>query len=183
MRPGESFVEQPVRSLQTMLRVIAKDDPRLPSVIPDGIYGPSTMNAVSAFQRMYNIPVTGITDQNTWEQIVAVYEPAIIRIGKAEPIEVLLEPGQVITSGESSPYIYLAQGMLAYLSETNTLIPPPSATGILDEETSASVLAFQKIAALTETGDVDRLTWFYLVNHFTLNVHAVERNIQFLPEN
>ena len=51
MRPGESFVEQPVRSLQTMLRLLAEDDPRLPTVIPDGIYGPSTMIAVTAFQR------------------------------------------------------------------------------------------------------------------------------------
>ena len=46
MRPNESFVEQPVRSLQSMLRVIAEDDPRLPVLIPDGIYGPETMAAV-----------------------------------------------------------------------------------------------------------------------------------------
>ena len=40
MRPAESFIEQPVRSLQTMLRVLAEDDQRLPTVVPDGIYGP-----------------------------------------------------------------------------------------------------------------------------------------------
>ena len=87
MKPGESFVTQPVRSLQTMLRVIAEDDPRLPTVVPDGIYGQSTMQAVAAFQRLYSLPVTGITDQDTWEQIVMVYESALIRIGPAEPIE------------------------------------------------------------------------------------------------
>ena len=38
MRPPESFIEQPVRSLQTMLRVIAEDDPTFPTVVPDGIY-------------------------------------------------------------------------------------------------------------------------------------------------
>ena len=86
MRPGESFIEQPVRSLQTMLRVLAEDDRRLPTVVPDGIYGPGTMNAVTAFQRRSGIPVTGVVDQNTWEQIVAAYEPALVRIGKAEPI-------------------------------------------------------------------------------------------------
>ena len=60
MRPGESFVEQPIRSLQTMLRVIAEDDRRLPIIIPDGIYGPSTMVAVTAFQRREGIPITVI---------------------------------------------------------------------------------------------------------------------------
>ena len=68
MKPGESFVEQPIRSLQTMLRVIAEDDPRLPTVVPDGIYGPATMQSVTAFQRLYGLPVTGIADQTTWDR-------------------------------------------------------------------------------------------------------------------
>ena len=54
MRPDSSFVEQPVRSLQTMLRVIALDDGRYQNIIPDGIYGPDTFNAVTAFQRQNN---------------------------------------------------------------------------------------------------------------------------------
>ena len=106
MRPGESFMEQPVRSLQTMLRVIAEDDPRLPLVVPDGIYGPTTMNTVASFQRMNGIPVTGITDQQTWDAIVAAYEPALIRIEKAEHIEIIMDPGQVFRAGDASPYIY-----------------------------------------------------------------------------
>ena len=73
MRPDESFVGQPVRSLQTMLRVLAKDENRQPTVIPDGIYGPSTMNAVSVFQRRYGIPVTGIVDYPTWYKISEIY--------------------------------------------------------------------------------------------------------------
>lgn len=171
MRPNESFVGQPVRSLQTMLRLIAEDDNRIPTVVPDGIYGPTTMNAVTNFQRLYGIPITGITDQNTWEQIVTVYEAARIRVEKAAPIEILLEPGQVIKQGESNPYIYLLQGMLTYLSSNSITIPPPSTSGKLDEDTAASIIAFQKIASLAETGELDRLTWLYLVNHFTLDVH------------
>ena len=174
MRPDESFVGQPVRSLQTMLRVIAKDDPRLPRVIPDGIYGPSTMNAVAGFQRLFGLPITGTTDQETWDSIVAVYEESIVRVDKAAPIEILLEPGQVITKGQSSPYVYLMQGMLAYLSTTNPTIPEPGLSGILDEETAQSLAIFQNIAAIEETGNMDRLTWLYLVNHFTLTAHMNE---------
>jgi len=169
MKPNESFVEQPVRSLQTMLRVIAEDDPSLPVVIPDGIYGPSTMIAVTAFQRKAGIPVTGIADENTWTQIVAAYEPALIRTGKAEPIEILLEPGQVIVIGESSPYIYLLQGILAQLSNDYPDISVPGFDGVLGVETSDSLKAFQKIAGLPVTGTLDRITWYHIVRQFTLN--------------
>ena len=67
MRPAESFVSQPVRSLQTMLRVLAEDDEELSTLVPDGIYGNQTRQAVTAFQQKYGIPVTGVVNQNTWE--------------------------------------------------------------------------------------------------------------------
>lgn len=169
MRPEESFVEQPVRSLQTMLRVIAEDDPSLPIVIPDGIYGPSTMIAVTAFQRREGIPITGIVDEGTWTQIVAAYEPALVRVGKAEPIEILLEPGQVILVGERSPYIYLTQGMLAQLSHDHVDIIFPGLSGVLDEVTSDSLKGFQNLAGLPQTGTLDRVTWQQLARQFTLN--------------
>lgn len=172
MRPGESFIEQPVRSLQTMLRVLANDDPRQPTVVPDGIYGPTTSQAVTYFQRKNGLPVTGITDQQTWDTIVEQYEPALIRINKAEPIEILLNPGQVIIRDESSPYIYLLQSMLAQLSKDHTLIPDPGHSGILDRSTSNSLSAFQQLASLPVTGELDKITWKHLVHHFTLNAHA-----------
>lgn len=169
MRPGESFVEQPVRSLQTMLRVIAEDDPRLPTVVPDGIYGPSTMVAVTAFQRREGIPITGITDEYTWDRAVIAYEAALIRVGKAEPIEILLEPGQIIVLGQSSPYIYLIQSMLAQLSKDHINIQYPGHTGILDNNTHRALRQFQLLAGLPATGTLDRITWKHLVRQFTLS--------------
>ena len=169
MRPDESFVQQPIRSLQTMLRVLAEEDDRLPTLVPDGIYGPSTMVAVTAFQRREGIPVTGIVDEFTWDRVVAAYEPALIRIGKAEPIEILLEPGQVIVLGQSDPYVYLLQGMLAQLSRDHEGISLPAHTGRLDPLTAASLRSFQNLAGLPETGTLDRITWRHLVQQFTLN--------------
>ena len=171
MRPGESFVAQPVRSLQTMLRVISEDDRRIPTVVPDGIYGPSTMNAVSAFQRQNGLPVTGITDQETWERIVSVYEPALVRVDKAESIEIIMDPGQVFRIGDSSPYIYLLQSMLTQLSLDHPRIIAPGHSGILDESTAASLLAFQSLSGLEATGDLDKITWKNLVRQFTLNAN------------
>lgn len=171
MRPAESFVEQPIRSLQFMLRVLAEDDNSLPIVIPDGIYSPDTMRAVMEFQRRAGIPITGITDQITWERIVAAYEPALIRVGKAEPIEIVMDAGKVYRRGESSPYIYLLQSMLTQLSKDHAVIIAPDHTGILDRQTSESLSAFQKLAALPATGELDKITWKHVVKQFTLNAH------------
>lgn len=171
MRPNESFVGQPVRSLQTMLRVLAEDDPRQPTVVPDGIYGPSTMNAVSSFQRRNGISVTGVADQETWDKIVAVYEPALIRVGKAQPIEVLIDSGQVFRYGDSSPYVYLLQSMLTQLSNDHQAIIPPGHSGVMDEQTVQSLAAFQRLSGLEDNGEFDKITWKHLVHQFTLNAN------------
>lgn len=171
MRPAESFIEQPIRSLQTMLRVLAKDDPRLPLVVPDGIYGPSTMNAISAFQRLNGLPVTGVTDQITWERIVAAYEPALIRVEKAAYIEIVMDPGQVFRAGDASPYIYLLQSMLTQLSGDHPQIIPPGHSGVMDSDTVESLAGFQKLAGLPVTGELDKITWKHLTHQFTLNAH------------
>ena len=171
MRPAESFVTQPVRSLQTMLRVIAEDDGRLPAVVPDGIYGPSTMTAVSAFQRREGLPATGITDQPTWEAIVAAYEPALIRVDKAENIEIIMDPGKVYKKGETAPYIYLLQSILIQLAESNLTIIPPVHNGILDDITATALSEFQLISNLPVTGELDKITWKHLVRYYTANIH------------
>lgn len=171
MRPGESFVEQPIRSLQTMLRVIAEDNAQLPTVVPDGVYGPSTMQAVSAFQRQYGLPVTGITDQATWDLIASVYEPALIRIGPAEPIEIVMEPGEIFRLGDSNAYIYLLQSILIQLANDNPTISAPDHNGVLDDPTSQALAAFQLLSGLPPTGELDKITWKYLSKQFTLSAN------------
>ncbi len=175
MKPNESFISQPVRSLQTMLRVIAEDDPRQPTVVPDGIYGPTTMEAVTAFQRRYGIPVTGIADQNTFDNITEQFELALTRVGKAEPIEILLAPGQVLRLGDDSPYIFLLQSMLTQLSLDHAMIEAPGHSGTLDSTTARSLRGFQQLAGLEETGELDRVTWRDLSRQFTLNAHRNHR--------
>lgn len=177
MRPAESFIGQPVRSLQTMLRVLAEDDRSLPTIVPDGIYGPSTMNAVTAFQRREGLPITGITDQITWERIVAAYEPALIRVDKAQPIEILLDAGEVLSFGDRGPYVYLVQAMLTQLSLDYASIHLPGNSGVIDEATAESIGQFQRLAGLPVTGEVDKITWKHLVLQFTLNAHHERRKI------
>ena len=168
MRPPESFLQQPIRSLQTMLRVISEQDGVSPSVIPDGIYGPSTMSAVSHFQRRHGLPVTGITDQNTWDQIVAEYEPALVMIDEAQAVEIILNPNEVIGRGDRSPNLYVAQALLQVLSEEYGSIGTPGRNGILDESTADAISSFQALSGLPMTGELDKRTWKHLALHFPL---------------
>lgn len=171
MRPEESFVGQPIRSLQTMLRVLSEDDRSLPPLVPDGIYGQETANAILAFQRKYGLPTTGAADQETWEAVVRAYEPALIRVGKAQPIEIIMDPGKVYVLGDSSPYLYLLQSMLLFLSQLHPDIETPTHSGTLDSPTSEALAGFQLLAGLPPTGELDKVTWKYLVHQFTLNAN------------
>ena len=168
MRPAESFIGQPIRSLQTMLRVIAEDDPSHVRIVPDGIYGPETVAAVSTFQRKHGLSVTGVTDHPTWEAIVAAYEPALVRIDDALPVDIILNPGQTIRRGERHPHMYLVQGMLAALSDTYKSIGKPGLTGTLDASTSDSLGSFQYLTGLPMTGELDKHTWKHLALHYPL---------------
>lgn len=168
MRPLESFVAQPVRSLQTMLRTIAEDQGRKSSLIPDGVYGNQTMSEVSGFQRRKGLPVTGVADQATWEAIADEFTPARTRVTAAEPIEIVLNPNQVIQKNESHPIIFLTQGILIVLSDVYASITEPNISGILDLPTSNSIESFQSLSLLPVTGELDKITWKHLALHYPL---------------
>lgn len=168
MRPNESFIGQPIRSLQTMLRTIAEWDPNYIALIPDGIYGPETMKAVSHFQRKHGLPITGVTDQSTWEAIVAVFEPARIQQEEAYPLQIILNPGQVIRKGERNPHLYLVQAMLMYLSELYESIGQPGMTGLLDDATADAIASFQALNGLPMSGNLDKRTWKHLAAQYPL---------------
>ena len=177
MKPSESFIGQPIRSLQTMLRTIAKYDGSISTVVPDGIYGKETATAVTEFQRNAGLPPTGITNQQTWERIVEAYDEATISIGPVAPIEIIWDPNVIFLPGDAGPYIYLAQSMLLYLSEIHSSIAKPIVSGRLDRETAQAISTFQQLNGLIPTGSLDRKTWKHLSHQFTLHANATKFNI------
>lgn len=84
--PGYALTQgsngEKVRQLQSQLNRIAQNFPAIPTLVQDGIYGPATANSVRVFQRIFNLPETGVTDYATWYKVSEIYT-AITRI--AEP--------------------------------------------------------------------------------------------------
>jgi hypothetical protein len=58
-----------VTFIQNQLNSIAIAYPAISETPADGIYGPVTEAAVSKFQEIFTLPVTGITDKGTWYKI------------------------------------------------------------------------------------------------------------------
>lgn len=65
--PGEQGNK--IRHLQYMLSMLSEFIDNIPSLSVDGIYGPATESAVRAAQRWFGLPVTGVTDSDTWDAI------------------------------------------------------------------------------------------------------------------
>lgn len=180
MRPPESFVNQPVRSLQTMLRVLSEADESLSKVIPDGIYGPQTRNAIFGFQRSRGLPATGVADLQTWDRVVAEYAPALVKISPAEPVQILFEPGEILRRGDNRVEMYLIQAVLLALSQAYASVSRPNMTGILDEATADSIATFQYLAGLAQTGELDKVTWKNMALQYPLatNLRGTNRRIR-----
>lgn len=62
-----------VRTIQEQLNAIAKIYSAIPTLAVDGAYGPKTAASVKAFQRIFNLPATGIVDIATWYKISQIY--------------------------------------------------------------------------------------------------------------
>lgn len=175
MRPPESFIGQPIRSLQTMLRVIAENDPQHDRIIPDGIYGPETVKAVTTLQRLHGLPVTGVADNRTWDAVVDLYEQALIQQDEAHPIHIILNPGQVIRRGERHPHLHLVQAMLIVLAEAYESIGAVEVTGILDAATADALASFQSLSGIPMTGNLDKHTWKQLALQYPLAANLQSR--------
>ena len=74
---------QKVMQLQEQLNTIADTYSNIPKVAVDGIYGENTQNAVRQFQKVFDLPQTGVVDYRTWYKISAIYV-ALTRIAELQ---------------------------------------------------------------------------------------------------
>lgn len=168
MRTPASYTGQPIRSLQTMLRLLAKYDSRCIPIVPDGIYGPETSAAVARFQQLHGLPTTGAADQTTWDRISAEYETAQTDMYPASGLLIDLEPHCIFRQGCSRSHVLLVQSMLHTLASHYHCFAIPPLSGTMDEATIDSVSGFQKLCGLPATGEVDKITWLHLTHQYPL---------------
>lgn len=156
----------PVHDLQRMLQTVLKDS----VLLRDGIFGKETAEAVRSYQRQQQLPVTGTVDEDTWNALRDDYRVEIVLQGPAQPLEIILQPYQVLTRGTDNLHMYLVQAMLYTLSLYFLNLPQLKITGILDAETEAAIRELQCAAGLPISGEVDKHTWRHLAKQYRSTV-------------
>ncbi len=156
-------IAQPVRDLQRMLRLISSLDSNIPRLIPDGIFGEETLEAVMVFQRDYHLPVTGIVDQRSWDAIVLESQRAEREAQSPLMIDGMPGPNGGIGSEGRYQDLYLVQAMFLALAEIFQGVIKTPVTGTNDLKTTQNIRWLQKSIEIPETGVVDKDTWDALV--------------------
>ncbi|MBQ7295316.1 MAG: peptidoglycan-binding protein [Clostridia bacterium] len=162
------MTDDAVFEVQSYLRNIGRLDRDISRVVPDGIFGSETTEAVKSFQRKYGISETGIVDFETWESIKNKNSEAVFTA--SEPIQVVRITNEdlPLIKGTDNALVYTLHLMLNKLAESYanfTLLPLQSLFG---ENTEREVMRWQRVISHEETGEVDKLTWNSLAEFYLL---------------
>lgn len=170
--PGPTEVVPRVQAVQYFLNVLSAYYNTIPSIDINGVLDTQTRTAIMEFQKTFNLPMTGIVDEQTWNsmynQVVGILEtlpPSAISLPS------LLWPGIVYRLGSEGPGVYLIQQYLSYIASVLEGIPPAEPDGIYGPQTEQAVRKFQEYFGIDVTGVVDRYTWNRIV--------LIYRNLRF----
>ena len=149
-----------VVNVQYLLAYLSQFYNTVPLIEIDGIFGQSTANAVMAFQRTFDIPVTGAVDLETWDALYKTY------IGFLETIpfkyiegNVLPYPGVQLRLGAESDSVRVLQEYIGFISRFINEIPFVSPTGYYGTQTRDAVYALQSFLGLPQSGVVGANAW------------------------
>ncbi len=157
-------VNDDVRRLQIRLNRISDNYPSIPKIIiPDGTYGYDTLDAVTEFQRVFNLTPDGIVGQATWYSIQRIYS-AVKRLNELDSEGIRLEEvtqqfPSILTYGDTGVGVDDLQYYIKFLSQYYSTIPPVSIDGVFGDETLSAVIDMQNTFGLNPDGVVGEQTW------------------------
>ncbi len=170
-----------VFDVQHRLNRISVNYPAIPKIpVEDGIFGEETARSVREFQKIFNLPQTGIVDDATWYQIRGIFN-AVKKLNElfSEGLtfeDVSLQYPEYLSEGDSGVYVSIIQYYLNFVSAFTTDFTDIPINGVYDGATVEQVKNFQIYAGLVPTGIMDVDTWNVL---FDIYIGIVEN----LPEN
>lgn len=156
------------KELQRYLYYIARYEDIRPVPVISGIYGERTENAVKAFQNRFGLSVTGISDEATWNAIVAEYISLKKRYSEPDPVYVFPSSDYIVTPTERSLTVIFIQALLTALAFDVELDEEITVDGVYKDSDVSAVKKLQRLHRLPETGNVDKITWNALANDVRL---------------
>lgn len=165
------MVGNDVRSVQVRLNRISNNYPAIPKIASvDAIFGVETEEAVKEFQRIFNIPATGIVDKTTWYQIAYIYS-SVKRLAdlNSEGLSLndVLQPyPTLLREGDEGTEVRSLQYYLAVIGHYNSALQPIAIDGIFGPATTQAVRDIQGFYGLSQDGIVGRNTWAVILNAY-----------------
>jgi peptidoglycan hydrolase-like protein with peptidoglycan-binding domain len=161
---GDTGIE--VSVVQYYLATVAYFNPKVTAPAINGVFDAQTAEALSAFQREYGVPETGVADEETWNRLVSVYRGFIGSVAgvgvSAEPF-----PGVILTLGSSGTDVEAVQTYLGVIAEVYTEIIPPEVSGDYDVATENAVRTLQGLFGLPQSGVVGPITWELIAEKYS----------------
>ncbi len=162
LKPGDN--SQAVLYTKNALNAISVNYTAIPRIAPVTTQFDESMEAaVKQFQRIFNLPDTGIVDKATWYEIrkifSAVRKLAVVTAEAPLAEEIPKNVAGEIEDLEVVPQIQLLQYFLNVLSAYYESIPAVDINGMLDSQTRKGIMEFQKTFGLPLTGLIDDETW------------------------
>ena len=121
------------------------------------------------FQQLFDLTPDGIVGKATWYQINRAYV-AVQRLAElqseGQQNYFLREYPELLSLGDTGPYVQELQYMLSVISSFIPNIPPLTQSGTYDTATRDAVVAFQRYAGLGQTGAVGAQTWDAIYDQF-----------------
>lgn len=154
--------------LQQRLRNISKVHKDVPSVIPDGIFGEETENAVRAFQRKFGFSETGVVDFEIWDRINEEGKKALFVLSEPIQITEIKKEDLPLVIGQIGREVHTLNLMLRRLGELYSNFRFENTGDEFTAETEREVRKWQKVIGHEITGEVDKLTWNRLAEHYLL---------------
>ncbi len=177
LRLGDS--NESVRILQEQLNRIAINFPRLPLIEVNGVYNQQTEETVREFQRLFILPITGITDKATWYRISQIYASVkrlaeITSEGQRASYNRQQYPGSPIQLYSRGSEVQEIQFYLQRIARFNPLVESPELDGIYGASTQRAVISFQNAYGLSPTGVIDEADWVRLVEVYNGTLDNVD---------
>lgn len=174
-RLSEGSTGSGVQLLQYLLAIVGEYYDALPRWQPqqiDGIFGPQTREAVSAYQRMLELPVTGAVDRETWYALLSTYQSVL----RAQPDNEWLSlfagfPDVFLVKGMRGDDVRRAQELINTIARGYPEVPTVAEDGIFGDATESAVSVVQVLLGLPATGAIGPLTWEGMID-LSRSIHA-----------
>ena len=155
---GDTGIE--VEHIHYFLDAIAFLDPDIPRLKTNSIYNDNSITMVKAFQKKYNLPVTGVFTYSDWKVLKEIYSK-ILKLFNSEYQDYIdeLYPDYFLVKGTTGDDVVRFQKFLYLICRYDHSIPGVRVNGIFDDLTDKSVRKLQKDYGFDVNGVVGPLLW------------------------